>query len=84
MFCYYCSDCAEITRVEENNWLQPAGKPICESTVGEGYVRINVNLVSLACKHGGIDYSEIPILRPPFGMPKSGLISEVVSISNMI
>ena len=29
-------------------------------------------------------YSKIPILRPPFGLPKSGLISEVVLISNMI
>ena len=29
-------------------------------------------------------YSKIPILRPPFGLPKSGLISEMVLISNMI
>ena len=29
-------------------------------------------------------YSKIPILRPPFGLPKSGPISEVVLISNMI
>ena len=30
------------------------------------------------------NYSEIPILRPPFGLPKNGLIREVVLISNMI
>ena len=29
-------------------------------------------------------YSKIPILRPPFGLPKTGLISEVVLISNTI
>ena len=29
-------------------------------------------------------YSKISILRPPFGLPKSGLISEVVLISNII
>ena len=29
-------------------------------------------------------YSKIPILRPPFGLPKSGLISEVVLILNTI
>ena len=29
-------------------------------------------------------YSKIPILRPLFGLPKSGLISEVVLISNTI
>ena len=29
-------------------------------------------------------FSEIPILRPPFGLPKSGLISEVVLILNTI
>ena len=28
--------------------------------------------------------SKLPILRPPFGLPKSGLISEVVLISNII
>ena len=28
--------------------------------------------------------SKIPILRPPFGLPKSGLISEVVLITNTI
>ena len=27
---------------------------------------------------------KVPILRPPFGLPKSGLFSEVVSISNTI
>ena len=29
-------------------------------------------------------YSKIPILRPPFRLPKSGLISEVVLILNII
>ena len=29
-------------------------------------------------------YSKIPILRPPFGLPKSGLISKVVLIWNII
>ena len=29
-------------------------------------------------------YSKILILRPPFGLPKSGPISEVVLILNMI
>ena len=29
-------------------------------------------------------YSKIPILRPPFGLPKSGLIREVVVLSNII
>ena len=29
-------------------------------------------------------YSKIPILRPPFGLPKSELISEVVLILNII
>ena len=29
-------------------------------------------------------YSKIPLLRPPFGLPKSGLIREVVLISNKI
>ena len=33
----------------------------------------------LSCK-----YNKIPILRPPFGLPKSGLINEVVLISNII
>ena len=28
--------------------------------------------------------SKIPILRPPFGLPKSGLIREVVLILNII
>ena len=27
---------------------------------------------------------QIPLLRPPFGLPKSGLIREVVLISNII
>ena len=30
------------------------------------------------------EYSKIPTLRPPFRLPKSGLISEVVLISNTI
>ena len=30
------------------------------------------------------EYSKIPILRPPFGLPKRGLISEVVLIYNTI
>ena len=29
-------------------------------------------------------YSKISIFRPPFGLPESGLISEVVLISNII
>ena len=29
-------------------------------------------------------YSKIPILRPPYGLSKSGLIREVVLISNII
>ena len=31
-----------------------------------------------------INHSRIPVLRPPFGLPKSGLIREVVLISNII
>ena len=31
-----------------------------------------------------MNYSKIPILRPPFGLPKSGLIKEVVLITNTI
>ena len=29
-------------------------------------------------------YSKIPILRPPFGLPRSGLIREVVLVSNTL
>ena len=32
----------------------------------------------------GKTYSKIPILRPPFGLPKSGLIRKVVLILNII
>ena len=31
-----------------------------------------------------INYSKTPLLRPPFGLSKSGLIREVVFISNII
>ena len=31
-----------------------------------------------------LKYSKIPILRPPFGLLKNGLISEMVLILNMI
>ena len=30
-----------------------------------------------------LEYSKIPLLRPPFGLPKSDLISEVVLVSNI-
>ena len=30
-----------------------------------------------------LKYSKIPLLRPPFGLPKSGFISKVVLIANI-
>ena len=42
------------------------------------YIRYILNKIS------DIIYSKIPILRPPFGLPKNGLIREVVLISNII
>ena len=37
-----------------------------------------------ASLHNRINYSKIRISRSPFGLPKSGLIREVVLISNII
>ena len=47
--------------------------PCIAAIAGSHYIVFNVSM-----------YSKIPILRPLFGLPKSGLIGEVVLISNTI
>ena len=60
-----------------------AGYALSSATC-ELYHRHGMFLAPLTGSLATIKYSKIPILRSLFGLPKSGLIREVVLISNMI